>query len=154
MTELKLSPIVAGAWRMAGWQMNAQQRLVWINACLERGFSSFDHADIYGGYQVEALFGEALALASGLRERMQLVSKCGIQLVTPARPGNAIKHYDTSAAHVQASVENSLKSLRTDHLDLLLIHCRCLRRAVSASGRQPRRHVGYGKSIWLRSPSG
>lgn len=122
MAGLKLSPIVAGAWRMAEWQMTARQRLGWIHACLERGFTSFDHADIYGGYQVEALFGEALVLAPGLRERLQLVSKCGIQLVTPARPGNAIKHYDTSAAHARVSVENSLKALRTDRLDLLLIH--------------------------------
>lgn len=122
MAALKLSPIVAGAWRMAEWQMSPQQRLGWIQACLERGFSSFDHADIYGGYQVEALFGEALALAPDLRERLQLVSKCGIQLVTPARPGNAMKHYDTSAAHLRASVENSLRALRTDRLDLLLIH--------------------------------
>ena len=122
MAAMKLSPIVAGAWRMAEWQMSPQQRLGWIQACLDRGFSSFDHADIYGGYQVEAMFGEALALAPGLRERIQLVSKCGIQLVSPARPGNAIKHYDTSAPHVRASVENSLKALRTDRLDLLLIH--------------------------------
>jgi predicted oxidoreductase len=122
MAGLQLSPIVAGAWRMAEWRMTPQQRLGWIHACLERGFSSIDHADIYGGYSVEALFGEALALAPGLRERMQLVSKCGIQLVHPARPGNAIKHYDTSAAHVRTSVENSLKALGTDRLDLLLIH--------------------------------
>lgn len=122
MGSLELSPIVAGAWRMAEWQMSAEQRLGWIHTCLDRGFSSFDHADIYGGYQVEALFGEALALAPGLRERMQLVSKCGIQLISPARPGNAIKHYDTSAAHVRTSVENTLRALRTDRLDLLLIH--------------------------------
>jgi len=122
MAALQLSPIVAGAWRMAEWQMSPEQRLGWIQASLERGFTSFDHADIYGGYSVEALFGQALALAPGLRERIQLVSKCGIQLVTPARSGNAIKHYDTSAAHVRASVENSLKGLRTDRLDLLLIH--------------------------------
>lgn len=122
MAGLKLSPIVAGAWRMAEWQMSPQQRLGWVQACLDRGFSSIDHADIYGGYSVEALFGEALALAPGLRERLQLVSKCGIQLVHPARPGNAIKHYDTSAAHVRASVENSLQALHTDRLDLLLIH--------------------------------
>jgi predicted oxidoreductase len=122
MPALQLSPIVAGAWRMAEWNMSPQQRLGWIQACLDRGFSSFDHADIYGGYQAEALFGEALALAPGLRERLQLVSKCGIQLVNAARPGNAIKHYDTSAAHVRASVEHSLRALRTDRLDLLLIH--------------------------------
>lgn len=117
-----LSPIVAGAWRMADWGFSPQQRLGWIEECLALGITSFDHADIYGGYTVEALFGEALAAAPGLRDRMQLVSKCGIKLVSPQRPGHAIKSYDTSRAHVVASVEQSLRALRTDRLDLLLIH--------------------------------
>ena len=127
LTELapggpRLSPIVAGAWRMADWQWDAQQRLRWIEQCAELGVTSFDHADIYGGYAVEGLFGEALALAPALRERLQLVGKCGIKLVAPARPEHRIKHYDSSAAHIAASVENSLRALRTDRLDLLLIH--------------------------------
>lgn len=117
-----LSPIVAGAWRLAEWGWTPQQRLAWIEANLDLGVTSFDHADIYGGYSVESLFGEALAIRPELRQRMQLVSKCGIKLVSPARPGHALKHYDTSAAHVRASVQQSLRSLRTDHLDLLLIH--------------------------------
>ncbi len=117
-----LSRVVAGAWRLAEWHWTPQQRLAWIEANLELGVTSFDHADIYGGYSVESLFGEALALRPALRERMQLVSKCGIQLVAPARPGNLVKHYDTSAAHLRASVQRSLAALRTDHLDLLLIH--------------------------------
>jgi predicted oxidoreductase len=117
-----LSPIVAGVWRMADWGWDAEARLRWIEQCLELGVSSFDHADLYGGYSVERLFGEALALAPGLRDRLQIVSKCGIQLRCDARPANRIKHYDTSAAHITASVENSLRALRTDHLDLLLVH--------------------------------
>lgn len=119
---LALSPIVAGAWRMAEWQLSPQDRLRWIEENLELGITSFDHADIYGGYRVEALFGEALALAPALRQRMQLVSKCGIKLLSPARPQNRFHCYDTSAAHVRASVDESLRALRTDHLDLLLIH--------------------------------
>jgi len=118
----QLSPIVAGAWRMGDWQMDAQQRLRWIQGCVDQGVTSFDHADIYGGYTVEALFGEALALAPGLRERLQLVSKCGIKLVSPQRPQHRLKSYDTSRGHIVASVEASLKALRTDRLDLLLIH--------------------------------
>lgn len=117
-----LSPIVAGAWRLAEWGWTPQQRLAWIEGNLELGVTSFDHADIYGGYSVETLFGQALALAPHLRQRMQIVSKCGIKLVTPARPGHAVKHYDTSAGHVRASVHQSLNALGTDHLDLLLIH--------------------------------
>jgi predicted oxidoreductase len=118
----RLSPVVAGAWRMADWGWTAQERLRWIEQCIALGVTSFDHADIYGGYMVETLFGEALELAPGLRARLQLVGKCGIKLVTPARPAHRIKQYDTSAAHIAASVEHSLRALRTDHLDLLLIH--------------------------------
>lgn len=121
-----LSPVIAGAWRLAEWQWTAQQRLAWIEGNLDIGVTSFDHADVYGGYSVETQFGEALALRPALRARMQLVSKCGIRLVGPARPGGPgtaqVKHYDSSAAHVRASVHRSLQSLRTDHLDLLLIH--------------------------------
>jgi len=117
-----LSRIVAGMWRMNEWRMTPQQRLGFIEQCLAMGVTSFDHADIYGGYGVEALFGEALALQPSLRARMQLVSKCGIKLVTPARPAHTIQHYDTSASHIIASAEHSLRQLRTDHLDLLLIH--------------------------------
>ncbi len=107
---------------MGEWGMTPQQRLHWIEQCLDHGITSFDHADIYGGYTVEALFGEALALRPGVRGRMQLVTKCGIRLVSPERPGNAVKSYDTTSAHVTASVEASLKALHTDHIDLLLIH--------------------------------
>ncbi len=118
----RLSPIVAGAWRMGDWGWDPQARLRWIEECVELGVTSFDHADLYGGYSVEALFGEALALAPALRQRIQLVSKCGIQLQCDARPGTRIKHYDTSAAHISRSVDNSLRALHTDQLDLLLIH--------------------------------
>jgi predicted oxidoreductase len=117
-----LSPIVAGCWRLDQWGWTPQERLRWIEQCVELGVTSFDHADIYGGYTVEALFGEALALAPQLRNCLQLVSKCGIQLVSPQRPQHRVKAYDSSRAHIVASVEHSLKALRTDHLDLLLLH--------------------------------
>jgi len=118
-----LSPIVAGCWRMDTWGWSPRERLGWIEACVERGVTSFDHADIYGGYTVEGLFGEALALAPpSLRRQLQLVSKCGIQIVATERPQHRHKAYATSAAHIEASVEHSLRALRTDHLDLLLIH--------------------------------
>lgn len=117
-----LSPIVAGVWRMDSWNWSPQERLRWIEQCLDLGVTSFDHADIYGGYTVEALFGEALALAPQLRARMQLVTKCGIQLRVGARPDTRIKHYDTSARHIVRSVEHSLVQLRTDEIDLLLLH--------------------------------
>ncbi len=118
----ELSRVVAGMWRMGDWGMTAQQRLAFVEQCLDLGVSSFDHADIYGDYGAESLFGEALALRPALRQRMQLVSKCGIKLVSAHRPEHALQHYDTGAAHIVASAENSLRQLRTDRLDLLLIH--------------------------------
>jgi predicted oxidoreductase len=117
-----MSPIVAGVWRMASWGMTPAERVRWIESCLDAGITTFDHADIYGDYTVEGLFGEALALHPSLRSRMQIVTKCGIKLVSPARPMHTVKSYDTSHAHVVTSVEQSLRELRTDVLDVLLIH--------------------------------
>jgi predicted oxidoreductase len=117
-----LSPIIAGAWRLAEWQWTPQQRLAWIEGHLDIGVTSFDHADIDGGHSAQSLFGQALALRPALRQRMQIVSTCGIGPVTPSRPGRQVRHGDTPAAQVRASVDRSLQALRTDHLDLLLIH--------------------------------
>jgi predicted oxidoreductase len=117
-----LSPIVAGVWRLPEWGLDAASLARWIEQAVDLGITTFDHADIYGGYSVEAAFGEALDSAPGLRDRLRLVTKCGIKLVSPTRPSHAIKSYDTSRAHITASVENSLRALRTDRIDLLLIH--------------------------------
>jgi predicted oxidoreductase len=117
-----LSRVIAGMWRMGEWDMSVQQRIAFIEECLALGVSSFDHADIYGNYSVEGLFGEALRAAPALRARMEIVSKCGIKLVSPSRPAHTIQHYDTSLAHIVASCEESLRQLNTDYLDLLLIH--------------------------------
>ena len=119
---LTMSGIVAGVWRMGDWNWSPQERLRWIEQCLELGVTTFDHADIYGGYTVEQQFGEALALAPSLRAQMQLVTKCGICLTTANRPAHRIKHYDTSFRHIVGSVEHSLRMLGVDSLELLLIH--------------------------------
>jgi predicted oxidoreductase len=118
----RLSAVVAGVWRLADWPWDAAECRRWIEQCVDLGITSFDHADIYGGYRVEALFGDALAGAPGLRERLQIVTKCGIKLVSPLRPQHSIKSYDSSAAHVVASVDASLRALRTERIDLLLLH--------------------------------
>ena len=117
-----LSRLVAGAMHLASWNLSPTERLQWVEACLELGITSFDHADIYGGYTCEGLFGEALALRPSLRSAMQLISKCGIKLVSPNRPRHRLKSYDTSREHIIASAENSLRELQTDYLDVLLIH--------------------------------
>ncbi len=119
---LSLSRLVAGVWRMAEWRQDLRARVRWIEAVVELGITSFDHADIYGDHAVETLFGDALAATPGLRDRIQLISKCGIKLVSAARPTHAIKSYDSSGAHVVASVDASLRALRTDRIDLLLLH--------------------------------
>ncbi len=117
-----LPPVVAGLWQMHTWGHDVAARVRWIEQVLELGITAFDHADIYGGYAVEALFGQALAAAPGLRGRLRIVTKCGIRLVHPSQPDVAVKHYDSSAAHIRASVQRSLQALRTDRIDLLLIH--------------------------------
>jgi predicted oxidoreductase len=118
----ELSRVVAGMWRMVEWNMTVEQRVTLIEQCIAMGVTSFDHADIYGNYGVEGLFGEALRAQPSLRERIQLVSKCGIKLLSNKRPAHTIQHYDTTAAHIVASAEESLRQLHTDRLDLLLIH--------------------------------
>jgi predicted oxidoreductase len=89
---------------------------------LDEGITTFDHADIYGDHSCEELFGKVLKNNSSLRAKMQLVTKCGIKFPSAKRPNTWIKHYDTSEDHIVWSVENSLKMLGTDQLDLLLIH--------------------------------
>ncbi|MDX2213006.1 MAG: aldo/keto reductase [Oculatellaceae cyanobacterium bins.114] len=116
------SRLVIGAWRLAEWRMTSEEVLIFLNTCVDLGITTIDHADIYGNYTCEALFGAALQKEPRLRDRLQLVSKCGIKLVSAHRPQHQIKHYDTSRAHILASVDNSLQQLHTDYLDLLLIH--------------------------------
>lgn len=118
----QLSPIVAGMWRLHQWQLDAPALARWIEQAVELGVTSFDHADIYGDFGNEAQFGAALAAAPGLRERLQIVTKCGIRKLSAARPAHKVKCYDSSRAHVLASVDHSLAALRTDRIDLLLIH--------------------------------
>lgn len=114
------SPLIAGYWRLMEWGMTPQQVLQFIEHHLSLGITTVDHADIYGDYQCEAAFGDALRLAPGLREKLQIVTKCGI--ATRAKPEHRIGHYITEASHILHSAENSLRYFNTDYLDLLLIH--------------------------------
>ncbi len=124
MQDSVFSPLIAGVMQWGVWGKNYHTQTMHslIRHCLEQGITTFDHADIYGHYTTEAQFGEALALEPALRHRMQLISKCGIQLVTPHRPAHRLASYNTSQEHIIASVDRSLQNLRTDYLDLLLIH--------------------------------
>jgi len=120
--DLSFSRIIHGLWRLNSWNFNKDEILQLIEECMELGITTFDHADIYGNYQNEALFGKALALKPSLREKMELVTKCGIKLVSDQRPEHEIQYYDTSKEHILKSAENSLKNLQTDFIDVLLIH--------------------------------
>ncbi|MBF9003144.1 oxidoreductase [Vibrio sp. CAIM 722] len=116
------SQLVQGYWRLAEWGMSAQERLTFIQQHVELGVSTVDHADIYGMHQCERLFGEALALKPELKQKIQIVTKCDINLTGSIFPQRKVKHYDTSAEHIIHSVENSLQALGVDKLDVLLIH--------------------------------
>ncbi|MBF4336970.1 aldo/keto reductase [Vibrio anguillarum] len=116
------SELVQGYWRLADWGMTPQQRLTFLKQHIELGISTVDHADIYGNYQCEKLFGEALALEPALREQIQIVTKCDINLCGAKTPQRKINHYDTSSAHIYQSVNNSLERLGVSEIDLLLIH--------------------------------
>ncbi len=118
----RCSRLAHGLWRLADWNKSETEVCELIAGCLDLGITTFDHADIYGDYTCESMFGKALAAGGIDRSTVQLVTKCGIKLVSRNRPDHRIKCYDTSGAHIVASVEGSLKSLRVDYIDLLLIH--------------------------------
>lgn len=123
MTDsLSFSRLVYGWWRLMDWGMNTQSIVERIEDCLALGITTHDHADIYGDYQCEEVFGQALKAQPALRDKIQLVTKCGIQLVSEHRPAHRRKNYDTRYAHIVASAEQSLKNLHTDYIDVLLIH--------------------------------
>jgi predicted oxidoreductase len=118
------SPVIAGCmnWGQWGARFSTAEYRSMISECLDIGITTFDHADIYGHYTTEEEFGEALRSQSSNRQKMQIITKCGIKLVTPNRPSHLIKSYDTSASHIRNSVERSLKNLHTDYINALLIH--------------------------------
>ncbi|HDM8128223.1 TPA: aldo/keto reductase family oxidoreductase [Vibrio harveyi] len=118
----EFSELVQGYWRAVDWGMTAQERFSFLKQHIELGITTVDHADIYGNYECEALFGEALALDKSVREQIQIVTKCDINLCGDKTPERKINHYDTSAAHIYQSVNNSLERLNVDEIDVLLIH--------------------------------
>ena len=105
------------------WGKNLSEILMTelIEKSVSLGINTFDHADIYGGYTTEKSFGNALSLSKIDRESIFLISKCGIQYPSNKRPLK-VKYYDYSKGHIRFSVENSLKNLKTDYLDILLLH--------------------------------
>lgn len=124
MNPLTYSPVIVGVMRLGLWgaKMNTAQIRAFVDEALSHDLTTFDQADIYGDYTSQAEFGEIFKEEPSLRDRLQLISKYGIRMKSRNRPAHAIKHYDASAAHMVESLENSLRELHTDHVDLLLIH--------------------------------
>jgi predicted oxidoreductase len=108
-------------WGVCDKNLTSKEMENMIQICIENKITTFDHADIYGDYTTEADFGKAFKDSKISREKLQLITKCGIQLVTESRK-NKIKHYDYSKDYIIWSVEESLKKLKTDYVDLFLLH--------------------------------
>lgn len=114
--------LALGTMRLLGWGRGPRELAAFLGQVADLGVAVLDSADIYGGGAVEPALGAAFREAPGLRERFRIVGKCGIRLVSEGPPPVAVKHYDTSPAHIRARVEGSLRALGTDRLDLLLLH--------------------------------
>jgi len=120
--DFSISRIVHGQMRMNDWNLSSRDLLRLFEELVGMGITSFDHADIYGNYSCEALLGDVLSLKKSLRNEIEIITKCGIKLISDKFPGRKIKHYDYSYDYIVTSVDNSLRNLRTDHVDLLLLH--------------------------------
>lgn len=115
--------LAVGLWRLTEWAWSLRERLDFVEHCLDRDVVWFDLARVYGAGHAEALFGDTLAaLPPSRRAQVRLVTKCGIEV--PGLQGSSarVKHYDLSPARIRSSVEQSLQALRTDRVDVLLLH--------------------------------
>jgi predicted oxidoreductase len=121
--NLECSRIVYGMWRLADDADTSPAHVrAKIDACLAQGITTMDTADIYGGYVAEEVLGAALKEAPGLRDQLEIVTKCGIIAPVGKYADRRLKYYDTSAAHITASVEASLMYMGLERIDLLLLH--------------------------------
>lgn len=113
---LSLSPVVQGFWRLEDWKWNEKELAAFMNACIEKGVTTFDTAEIYSDTLCEKMMGKAFTADPTIRGRIQLVSKTGIF------KKDSFGYYNTTYDRVVASCKESLQRLHTDHLDLYLIH--------------------------------
>ncbi|RRN77721.1 aldo/keto reductase [Pseudoxanthomonas sp. SGD-10] len=119
----KVSPAIYGFYRWNEVSDNTAYEMEKIvNLCLELGINTFDHADIYGNYKVESLFGDLIAKNAFKREDIVLFTKCGLRIPDASQPDVRVPHFDTSGEHITKSVENSLRNLKTDYIDIFLLN--------------------------------
>lgn len=109
------------SWGSWGKKLTTNEMTTLLQHCVDHNITTFDHADIYGDYSTEAQFGEAFHKSGIKRKNIQLISKCGIEYLSPNR-NNTVKHYNYSKDYIIQCVDNSLKQLKTDYLDALLLH--------------------------------
>lgn len=121
--DLELSRVIYGMWRLGDDPDTSPEHVqAKVEACLAQGISTIDQADIYGDYGAEALLGAAFKASPGLRDQIELVTKCDIIAPVGRNSQARVKHYNTSRAHILSSVDISLKLMATDRIDLLLLH--------------------------------
>lgn len=118
----KVSPAVYGFYRWAESDVDERKMEDIVNLCLELGINTFDHGDTYGGYKCEETFGNIIKQRSIKREDIVLFTKCGINIPHPSRPDIRVRYYDTSKEHITRSLENSLRKLKTDYVDVFLLN--------------------------------
>ena len=143
---MNLSRIISGTMNWGTWGVNhsKEDMCKLISESFDSGINSFDHADIYGGYTTEESFGDAFAETGIKREDVFFISKCGIMYPSEKLPVK-IKHYDYSEDHINKSVDNSLRNLKTDYLDCLLLHRPSPLMDISIIADTVRRLVKSGK---------
>ena len=116
-----MSRIIQGLWRLKSWKMSSEALLEFIHQCIDLGVTSFDTAEIYGNYEAEAIFGEALKLEPELRSKIEIITKTGINMKSDKRP-YSIGHYDTTYDKIVASCKKSIDLMHCVYLDVFLIH--------------------------------
>ena len=123
LPALELSRLAYGLWRLGDDpDTSAKHVQAKIESCLSQGITSFDQADIYGDYESEKLLGNTIKASPALRDQMEIITKCDIMLLSDKYPQRRVKYYDTSAAHLQHSVDASLANMNIEQIDLLLLH--------------------------------
>lgn len=122
--QITFSPLIIGTMRWGAWGANLETSEIeqLIDHCIELGLNDFDHADIYGHYTEEANFGRVIKRRPDLKSKIQITTKYGIKMIADNRPAHQIKSYNSSKEHLLFSVDNSLRELGVDHIDVLLLH--------------------------------
>ena len=121
--KLEFSRLIYGMWRLAEDNDTSSKHVeTKIQTCLDQGITTFDQADIYGGYTAETVMGAALKANRSLAKQIEIITKCDILIDSGRHSGTRVKHYDTSRDHIHTSVDTSLTEMGVDHIDLLLIH--------------------------------